>query len=196
MNIQNKKVDNTSRHTVLDTLLLPPFPENCREIWFAMGCFWGVERLFWQVSGIHTTAVGYAGGHSQNPDYKQVCTGQTGHTETVRVVYNPREVQLEYLLKLFWENHDPTQGMRQGNDIGSQYRSAIFYHNNHQKELVERSRAQYQVELRNAGLETITTEVSPAEIFYFAEDYHQQYLDKNPAGYCAIGGTGLCMPES
>lgn len=181
----------TDKHTVLGTAMMPPFPDAMEEAVFAMGCFWGVERKFWQVAGVHNTAAGYAGGITPNPTYDEVCTGQTGHTEVVRVVFDPQVVSYESLLVLFWENHNPTQGMRQGNDIGTQYRSAIFCSNRHQQQAAEASRDRYQGQLTAAGLGAITTEILPAVPFYLAEPYHQQYLDKNPAGYCGIGGTGV-----
>jgi peptide-methionine (S)-S-oxide reductase len=161
---------------------------------FGLGCFWGAERLFWQLPGVYTTAVGYAGGFTKNPTYAEVCSGRTGHTEAVFVVFDPRVISYEALLKRFWEHHDPTQGMRQGNDIGTQYRSGIYYFSDVQREAAERSRDAYQEVLRAAGYGDITTEILPAPTFYYAEDYHQQYLAKNPGGYCGIGGTGLSCP--
>jgi len=158
---------------------------------FGMGCFWGAERKFWQQKGVYTTAVGYAGGHTENPTYREVCTGMTGHNEVVRVVFDPKVIGYEALLRLFWENHDPTQGMRQGNDVGTQYRSAIYYYDDGQKNAAEASREVYQKSLSEAGHNEITTEIAPAPPFYFAEDYHQQYLAKNPDGYCGMGGTGV-----
>jgi peptide-methionine (S)-S-oxide reductase len=161
---------------------------------FGLGCFWGAERKFWQQKGVFSTMVGYAGGETPNPSYREVCTGQTGHTEVVRVVFDPKAVSYEDLLRVFWENHDPTQGMRQGNDVGTQYRSAIYYEGEAQKRAAEASRAAYQDRLGKAGLGSITTEIAPAPTFYYAEDYHQQYLAKNPDGYCGLGGTGVTCP--
>ena len=181
-------------HAVLGTPLRPPFPEGTRTVVFALGCFWGAERLFWQTPGVHTTAVGYVGGYTPNPTYEEVCSGRTGHTEAVLVAYDPEQVSLPTLLKVFWEGHDPTQGMRQGNDIGTQYRSAIYTANAAQQQAAEASRAQYQAALTAAGYGEITTEIAPAGPFYYAEDYHQQYLAKNPGGYCGLGGTGVSCP--
>jgi peptide-methionine (S)-S-oxide reductase len=182
------------RHTVLGTPLRPPFPDGLERAVFGLGCFWGAERVFWQAPGVYTTAVGYAGGYTPNPTYEEVCSGSTGHTEAVLVVYDPKLVGYEDLLKLFWESHDPTQGMRQGNDIGSQYRSAIYFEDDAQREAAERSRERYSERLRVSGHGEITTEIAPAGPFYYAEDYHQQYLDKNPGGYCGLGGTGVSCP--
>jgi peptide-methionine (S)-S-oxide reductase len=182
------------RHTVLGTPLTPPYPEGAEIADFALGCFWGAERVFWSTPGVITTAVGYEGGYTRNPTYEEVCSGRTGHTESVRVVYDPKRVSYERLLKLFWESHDPTQGMRQGNDTGTQYRSAIFTHGEAQQTAAEKSRAAFQPVLEGAGYGLITTEIQPAGDFYFAEDYHQQYLDKNPHGYCGLGGTGVSCP--
>ena len=179
------------RHAVLGTSMVEPFPEDCGRIVFGLGCFWGAERKYWSLRGIHTTAVGYAAGHTPNPTYQEVCTGMTGHNEVVLVVYRPREIDLDALLKTFWESHDPTQGMRQGNDRGTQYRSGIYYHHESQREAAARSLEAYQQKLRAAGYGTITTEIMPAGPFYYAEEYHQQYLEKNPAGYCGLGGTGV-----
>ncbi len=178
-------------HTVLGTSMLAPFPEDCEQVVFGLGCFWGAERKFWTLDGVHTTAVGYAAGHTPNPTYQEVCTGMTGHNEVVLVVYRPAQVDFDALLKTFWESHDPTQGMRQGNDRGTQYRSGIYYHSEAQREAAERSLQAYQQKLAAAGFAPITTEILPAGPFYYAEDYHQQYLDKNPAGYCGLGGTGV-----
>jgi peptide-methionine (S)-S-oxide reductase len=161
---------------------------------FALGCFWGAERKFWQQPGVVSTAVGYAGGYTANPTYKEVCSGLTGHTEVVRVVYDPKQISYEQLLRLFWESHDPTQGMRQGNDVGTQYRSAIYFYDDAQRAAAEASRAAYQKQLTESGFGSITTEIQAAPPFYFAEDYHQQYLAKNPDGYCGIGGTGVACP--
>ncbi|MDX6741717.1 peptide-methionine (S)-S-oxide reductase MsrA [Actinocorallia sp. A-T 12471] len=184
------------RHTVLDAPLAPPFPEGAEIAEFAMGCFWGAERVFWRTPGVISTSVGYEGGYTPNPTYEEVCSGRTGHTETVRVVFDPAEVSYETLLKVFWENHDPTQGMRQGNDVGTQYRSAIFTHSDAQAAAAKSSRDAYQQVLTTAGLPDITTEITPAPAYYYAEDYHQQYLSdaKNPNGYCGLGGTGLSCP--
>jgi peptide-methionine (S)-S-oxide reductase len=179
------------KHFVSGTRLEPPFPEGLERAVFGMGCFWGAERLFWQLPGVYTTAVGYAGGYTPNPTYEEVCGGRTGHTEAVLVVFDPQRVTYDDLLRVFWENHDPTQGMRQGNDVGTQYRSAIYCHGAAQMQAAEASRRTYQQALAKAGLGTITTEIREAPPFYYAEDYHQQYLAKNPWGYCGIGGTGV-----
>jgi peptide-methionine (S)-S-oxide reductase len=175
---------------VLGTPMTPPFPEGLQQLVVGMGCFWGAERIFWQAAGVYTTAVGYAGGFTPNPTYEEVCSARTGHTEAVLVVFDPAQTSLEAILKLFWEGHDPTQGMRQGNDVGSQYRSAIYYAD----ETVQASREAYQRELDAARHGTITTEIAPAGPFYYAEPYHQQYLHKNPGGYCGLGGTGVSCP--
>jgi peptide-methionine (S)-S-oxide reductase len=171
-----------------------PFPAGLDRAMFAMGCFWGAERKFWQLKGVYSTAVGYAGGTTPDPTYRAVCSGTTGHAEAVLVVFDPTIVRYEELLKTFWENHDPTQGMRQGNDVGTQYRSGLYYFNEAQREAAEASRAAYQQRLTAAGFGPITTEVLPAPTFYYAEDYHQQYLAKNPDGYCGLGGTGVSCP--
>ena len=184
----------TDRHAVLGTPLLPPYAAHLEQALFGMGCFWGVERLFWQIPGVVTTAVGYAAGQTPNPTYKEVCSGQTGHNEVVLVIYDPAEVSYETLLGAFWENHDPTQGMRQGNDIGTQYRSGIYCYDEAQETVAQASLGTYQPALTSAGYGDITTEILPAPTFYFAEDYHQQYLHKNPAGYCGMGGTGVVCP--
>jgi peptide-methionine (S)-S-oxide reductase len=181
-------------HAVLGTAMTPPFPAGLEEAVFGLGCFWGAERIFWQAEGVYTTAVGYAGGHTPNPTYEEVCSGLTGHTEAVRVVYDPRRTSYDALLRLFWESHDPTQGMRQGNDAGTQYRSAIYYTSDAQRRRAEESRAAYQAMLSAAGYGAITTEIAAAPEFYYAEDYHQQYLAKNPGGYCGLGGTGVSCP--
>ena len=183
-------------HFVNGHRIVPPFPAGLSEAMFAMGCFWGAERLFWQLPGVYSTAVGYAGGFTPNPTYQEVCSGQTGHAEAVRVIYDPQKIDYEDLLKVFWESHDPTQGMRQGNDLGTQYRSAIFYHSPEQQAEAEASRAAYQKRLTDAGYGEITTQIVPAGEFYFAEDYHQQYLSdaKNPYGYCPDHGTGVSCP--
>jgi peptide-methionine (S)-S-oxide reductase len=180
-------------HFVNGNRLAPPFPEGlCRAV-FAMGCFWGAERRFWEVDGVYSTAVGYVAGITPNPTYEEVCTGRTGHTEAVLVVFDPRRVTYEQLLKIFWESHDPTQGMRQGNDVGTQYRSGIYHADAAQREAAERSRDAFAAALRAAGRGGITTEILPAGEFYYAEDYHQQYLAKNPGGYCGLGGTGVTL---
>jgi peptide-methionine (S)-S-oxide reductase len=179
------------RHEVLGTPLQPRFPEGLEQLIVGMGCFWGAERVFWQAPGIYTTAVGYAGGFTPNPTYREVCSGETGHAEVVLAVFDPEQTSYEAMLRLFWENHDPTQGMRQGNDGGTQYRSAIYWTTDAQREAAEASRAMYQQELTRAGYGEITTEIADAGPFYYAEDYHQQYLAKNPNGYCGLGGTGV-----
>ena len=182
------------RHFVSGRSLVGPYPEGLETGVFGLGCFWGAERVFWQAPGVWVTAVGYAGGTTPNPTYEEVCSGRTGHTEAVLVVYDPKVTSYEALLKLFWESHDPTQGMRQGNDVGTQYRSAIHTFSPHQAALAEDSRTAYQRQLEMAGLGQITTEIREAPPFYFAEDYHQQYLAKNPYGYCGLGGTGVSCP--
>jgi peptide-methionine (S)-S-oxide reductase len=182
------------RHTVLGTPLAPPYPAGTEIAEFALGCFWGEERKFWETPGVVSTSVGYEGGYTPNPTYEEVCSGRTGHAETVRVVFDPAQVSYETLLKVFWESHDPTQGMRQGNDVGSQYRSAIFYQNAEQRETAERSAAEYGKKLAEHGYGEITTEIVPASEFYFAEDYHQQYLYKVPNGYCPDHSTGVSCP--
>ena len=182
------------RHHVLDAPLAPPFPDGLSDIVFGLGCFWGAERVFWQLPGVYTTAVGYAGGHTPNPTYEEVCSGMTGHTEVVRVVWDPRRLDLEALLASFWESHDPTQGMRQGNDVGTQYRSAIYTNDSAQLAAAEALRDAYAAALAARGFGPITTEVRALPAFYYAEDYHQQYLAKNPGGYCGIGGTGVTCP--
>jgi peptide-methionine (S)-S-oxide reductase len=178
-------------HFVNGHRIVPPFPAGLREAVFAMGCFWGAERLFWKLPGVYSTAVGYAGGVTPNPTYQEVCSGQTGHAEVVRVIYDPQKTDYEDLLTVFWESHDPTQGMRQGNDVGTQYRSAIYVFDDEQREAAEQSKRAYQARLTAAGRGTITTEIREAPAFYYAEDYHQQYLAKNPDGYCGIGGCGV-----
>ena len=182
------------RHEVLGTPISPPFPEGLERAVFALGCFWGAERVFWQAPGVYTTAVGYAGGYTPNASYEEVCSGRTGHAEAVLVVFDPKQTSYDELLRLFWENHDPTQGMRQGNDVGTQYRSAIYYENDEQREAAERSLEMFQQELTAAGYGEITTELAPAGPFFYAEPYHQQYLAKNPNGYCGLGGTGVTLP--
>jgi peptide-methionine (S)-S-oxide reductase len=182
------------RHFVKGTPLAPPFPEGMQLALFAMGCFWGAERKFWEADGVYSTSVGYAAGYTPNPTYREVCSGRTGHAEVVRVVFDPARTSFAALLKLFWESHDPTQGMRQGNDTGTQYRSGIYTHDDQQQRAALASRDAYQERLRAAGHAPITTEILPAPEFYYAEDYHQQYLAKNPDGYCGIGGTGVSCP--
>ncbi|AWJ89066.1 peptide-methionine (S)-S-oxide reductase [Azospirillum baldaniorum] len=179
------------RHHVNGNPLTPPYPEGLEVADFGLGCFWGAERKFWKVPGVWSTMVGYQGGHTPNPTYEEVCSGRTGHTEVVRVVYDPAKVGFEELLRVFWEAHDPTQGMRQGNDVGTQYRSAIYTHTDAQRAAAEASREAYQARLEQAGFGPVTTELREAPPFYYAEDYHQQYLSKNPAGYCGLGGTGV-----
>ena len=181
-------------HFVLGTPLTGPWPEGMATAVVGMGCFWGAERKFWQLDGVHSTAVGYAGGYTPNPTYEEVCSGRTGHTEVVLVVFDPAKVTLERVLQTFWENHDPTQGMRQGNDIGTQYRSAVYLTDPAQAAVVDTSRAAYDERLGHAGFGSITTEVAPLGEFFYAEPYHQQYLAKNPDGYCGIGGTGVSCP--
>jgi peptide-methionine (S)-S-oxide reductase len=183
-----------TEHHVNGHSLDGPYPEGLELAQFGLGCFWGAERIFWQAPGVWTTAVGYSGGHTPNPTYEEVCSGQTGHTEAVLVVYDPKATSYEALLKLFWESHDPTQGMRQGNDVGTQYRSAIYTYTPEQRRAAEASRDAYQKQLSEAGYPPITTEIADAPPFYFAEDYHQQYLAKNPFGYCGLGGTGVSCP--
>jgi peptide-methionine (S)-S-oxide reductase len=180
-----------ARHVVHGHPLVPPFPAGMKTALFGMGCFWGAERKFWQVPDVYTTAVGYAGGVTPNPTYQEVCTGLTGHAEVVLVVYDPAVTGYETLLKIFWESHDPTQGMRQGNDVGTQYRSVIYVHDDAQSAAARASLAAYQSGLADAGFGTITTEIRAAPVFYYAEDYHQQYLARNPRGYCGLGGTGV-----
>jgi peptide-methionine (S)-S-oxide reductase len=182
------------RHEVLGTPLKGPFPDGVETAIFGMGCFWGAERLFWQAEGVYTTAVGYAGGLTPNPTYQEVCSGRTGHAEVLLVAFDTEATSFQQMLKLFWEGHDPTQGMRQGNDVGSQYRSAILWQNEDQRVAAEASRNAYQKMLTQAGHGEITTEIAQAGPFYYAEDYHQQYLAKNPGGYCGLGGTGVSCP--
>jgi peptide-methionine (S)-S-oxide reductase len=183
-----------ARHDVLDAPIEGPFPPGHQKALFALGCFWGAERKFWQVPGVYTTAVGYAAGVTPNPTYREVCSGMTGHAEVVLVVFDPARVSYDDLLKVFWESHDPTQGMRQGNDVGTQYRSGVYYYDEAQRVAAERTRDEYQRALSKAGHGRITTELLPAPEFYYAEDYHQQYLSKNPDGYCGLGGTGVTCP--
>ena len=182
------------KHFVLDAPLVGPWPSGTETAVFALGCFWGAERVFWKIPGVYSSAVGYAGGYTPNPAYEEVCSGLTGHTEVVLVAYTPLEVTFEQLLKVFWEAHDPTQGMRQGNDVGTQYRSAIYTNNAQQQTSAEQSCGVYEEKLKTAGYGAITTEIAPAATFYYAEPYHQQYLAKNPNGYCGIGGTGVSCP--
>jgi peptide-methionine (S)-S-oxide reductase len=184
------------RHYVNGNSIKPPFPEGMEMAMFGLGCFWGAERKFWQQEGVYSTAVGYAGGYTPNPTYQEVCTGMTGHNEVVLVVYDPKVISYEDLLKVFWESHDPTQGMRQGNDVGTQYRSGIYVYSEEQKQLALDTRDRYQQELAKAGYGKITTEIIDAPEFYYAEEYHQQYLAKNPNGYCGLGGTKVCYPNS
>jgi peptide-methionine (S)-S-oxide reductase len=183
-----------ARHLVLDTPIVPPFPEGYERIVVGMGCFWGAERLFWQAPGVYTTAVGYAGGFTTNPMYEEVCSGGTGHAEVVLAVYDPARTSYEDMLRIFWEGHDPTQGMRQGNDVGTQYRSAIYWHDERQRAAAEASRDMYQGELDRSGYGRISTEIAEAGPFYYAEPYHQQYLAANPNGYCGLGSTGVSCP--
>jgi peptide-methionine (S)-S-oxide reductase len=182
------------RHFVLGTPLEPPFPDGFGQAIFGMGCFWGAERKFWEAPGVYTTAVGYAGGFTPNPTYEEVCSGRTGHNEVVLVVFDPAHTTYEEMLRVFWENHDPTQGMRQGNDVGTQYRSGIYCFGSAQLDAAEASREMFQKQLDASGFSTITTEIIEAPEFFYAEDYHQQYLAKNPGGYCGLGGTGVSCP--
>jgi len=181
-------------HFVNGHRISPPFPDGLERAMFGMGCFWGAEKKFWQLDGVYTTAVGYAAGHTPNPTYREVCSGMTGHTEVVRVVWDPKSTDFAEMLRIFWENHDPTQGMRQGNDVGTQYRSGVYAYGEAQRQAAERSRDVFQQKLTAAGFGPITTEILPAPEFYYAEDYHQQYLAKNPDGYCGLGGTGVSCP--
>ena len=189
------KMPVASRHAIHGTPMEEPFP-GMELAMFGMGCFWGAEKGFWLLPGVHSTAVGYAGGFTPNASYEEVCSGQTGHTEVVRVVFDPKVTSYDAMLKAFWEGHDPTQGMRQGGDVGTQYRSAIYYYSDAQRKAAEQSRDMYQQRLTAAGFGPVTTEIAPAPEFYFAEDYHQQYLAKNPGGYCGHGGTGISCPVS
>jgi peptide-methionine (S)-S-oxide reductase len=191
---RDERMPVPARHEVLGTPLEPPFPEGAELALFGMGCFWGAERVFWQAPGVISTSVGYAGGFTPNPTYEEVCSGRTGHNEVVRVVFDPAVTSYEALLKLFWENHDPTQGMRQGNDVGTQYRSGVYTYSPEQRAAAEASRDAYERRLADAGLGAITTEIVDAPEFYYAEDYHQQYLAKVPNGYCGLGGTGVSCP--
>jgi peptide-methionine (S)-S-oxide reductase len=191
---RDERMPVPARHAVLGTPLEPPFPDGLQRAVFGLGCFWGAERVFWRAPGVYTTAVGYAGGHTANPTYEETCSGLTGHTEAVLVVFDPAQTSYDELLRLFWENHDPTQGMRQGNDVGTQYRSAIYTDGPEQLAAAQASRDAFERELAKAGYGEITTEIAPAGEFYYAEDYHQQYLHKNPMGYCGLGGTGVSCP--
>lgn len=186
-------LSTSSTHAVLQTPIKPPFPDHLQQVILGMGCFWGAERLFWQTEGVYTTAVGYCAGLTPNPTYEEVCSGLTGHNEVVLVVFDPEIVSLDELLRIFWESHDPTQGMRQGNDMGTQYRSGIYVTDMAQQAQAEVSRARYADALQEAGKDSVTTEIRPAGEFYYAEAPHQQYLHKNPGGYCGIAGTGICM---
>ncbi|MBU6156088.1 MAG: peptide-methionine (S)-S-oxide reductase MsrA [Alphaproteobacteria bacterium] len=191
---RNEEMPVPAQHFVLKTPLKPPFPAGLEEAVFGLGCFWGAERKFWQVAGVYSTSVGYAAGHTPNPTYEEVCSGQTGHNEVVRVIFDPRVVSFDALLKVFWENHDPTQGMRQGNDVGTQYRSGIYVTSPAQRVAANMSRQTYGALLQRAGHGPVTTEILDAPAFYYAEAYHQQYLAKNPGGYCGLGGTGVSCP--
>lgn len=184
-----------AKHYVSGHPLKPPFPPNMQQVFVGLGCFWGAERKFWKQPGVYTTAVGYAGGYTPNPTYDEVCSGLTGHNEVVLVVFDSAIVSFEQLMKVFWESHDPTQGMRQGNDVGTQYRSGVYVFNDEQKRVAEKTRDEYQHSLAEAGYNAITTEIIDAPPFYYAEEYHQQYLAKNPNGYCGLGGTGVCLAE-
>ncbi|MFZ9622776.1 MAG: peptide-methionine (S)-S-oxide reductase MsrA [Ilumatobacteraceae bacterium] len=187
-------VNPSTTHFVNGAPIMGPFPAGCESLVVGMGCFWGAERKFWQAPGVVTTSVGYAGGHTTNPSYEEVCSGRTGHTEVVMAVFDTAQTSLDDILRVFWENHDPTQGDRQGNDIGTQYRSAIYFANDAQRLAADASRAVFQLELSAAGYGPITTEIAPLREYFYAEDYHQQYLGKNPNGYCGIGGTGVSCP--
>ena len=188
---RDEEVEVPTEHFVKGTPLKGPFPDNLKQAIFGMGCFWGVERRFWQLEGVYSTAAGYSGGFTKNPSYKEVCTGFTGHNEVVLVIYDPENISYESLLTTFWEDHDPTQGMRQGNDIGTQYRSGIYYADEEEKLIIDETKAKYQNKLDANGIGKITTEIKHASNFYYAEHYHQQYLAKNPDGYCALAGTGI-----
>ena len=192
---RDEKMPVAPRHTVLGNPLLPPFPEPLELGLFGLGCFWGAERKFWQAPGVYSTAVGYAAGTTPNPTYQEVCSGRTGHNEVVRVVFDPSQTSYEAMLKIFWESHDPTQGMRQGNDVGTQYRSGIYVTSDQQRRLAQESAERFGKVLEASGHGPITTEILDAPKFYYAEDYHQQYLDKNPGGYCGLGGLGISLPE-
>jgi len=191
---RSTKMPVPERHFVNGNKITPPFPDGMQTAMFGMGCFWGAEKAFWKLPGVYATAVGYAGGTTPNPTYEEVCSGMTGHTEVVFVVFDPSKIGYEQLVKTFWESHDPTQGMRQGNDVGTQYRSAIYTYGDEQAAIASSSKAMYDERLHAAGHEPITSEILPAPTFYYAEDYHQQYLGKNPQGYCGLGGTGVSCP--
>jgi peptide-methionine (S)-S-oxide reductase len=192
-----EKMDLPAKHFVNGNPFVPPYPDNLEKAMFGMGCFWGAERKFWQLpAGVYITAVGYAAGSTPNPTYQEVCSGLTGHNEVVLVVFDPEVISYQQLLKVFWENHNPTQGMRQGNDAGTQYRSGIYCYSDAQIQLAQAAQVAYQAALDSAGHKEITTEILPAPEFYYAETYHQQYLAKNPGGYCGLGGTNVCMPEN
>jgi peptide-methionine (S)-S-oxide reductase len=191
---RDSPIPTSDRHHVLDTPIKPPFPEGLQTAVFAMGCFWGAERMFWSLPGVYSTAVGYTGGYTPNPTYEEVCSGRTGHTEAVLVVFDPAKTSYDELLRVFWEGHDPTQGMRQGNDAGTQYRSAAYYADDAQRQAIEASQKLFAERLSASGYGDVTTEVAPAGPFFYAEDYHQQYLAKNPNGYCGLGGTGVSCP--
>jgi peptide-methionine (S)-S-oxide reductase len=188
---RNEPMQLSNSHFISGNSLQGPYPDNCQKVVFGLGCFWGAERKFWELPGVYSTAVGYTAGFTPNPTYEEVCSGRTGHNEAVLVVFDPEKIPYSDLLKYFWESHDPTQGMRQGNDIGTQYRSGIYYFGDAQRDAAEESKQRYSVALQAAGFGEITSEIEPARAFYFAEDYHQQYLAKNPAGYCGIGGIGV-----
>jgi peptide-methionine (S)-S-oxide reductase len=190
---RSESIKLTNRHAVKSAPLQAPFARNLEKIILGLGCFWGAERKFWQLPGVYTTAVGYSAGFTPNPSYEEVCTGLTGHNEVVLVVFDPERISLQQILKVFWESHNPTQGMRQGNDRGTQYRSGIYYVNDQQKDVAETSKLLYQSALEEKGFGEITTEILAATDFYYAEEYHQQYLHKNPNGYCGLGGTGVCL---
>ena len=191
---REREMPVAAAHTVLVNPLKGPFPAGLETAVLALGCFWGAERAFWTLPGVYSTAVGYTGGYTPNPTYEEVCSGSTGHAEAVLVVFDPSQTSYAEILRHFWESHDPTQGMRQGNDVGTQYRSAIYYANDEQRQIAEASKIAYADQLKAAGYGDITTEIAPAGPFYYAEDYHQQYLDKNPDGYCGLGGTGVSCP--
>ncbi|CAH9018032.1 peptide-methionine (S)-S-oxide reductase MsrA [Candidatus Nitrosacidococcus sp. I8] len=188
------KINQQGRHFIKGNSIAPPFPEQMERILLGMGCFWGAEKKFWDLDGVYTTGVGYSGGYAFNPSYQEVCTGITGHAEVVLVIFDPNIISYQNLLKVFWESHDPTQGMRQGNDVGTQYRSAIYTYNGRQNLAAEESKSIYENALKQAGFRSISTEIKSAPKFYYAEPYHQQYLAKNPDGYCGIGGTGISFP--
>jgi len=193
-NVMDWTKNKDARHYVNKNKLIPPFPEGTEKAIFGMGCFWGAEKKFWNTNGVYSTSVGYSGGNTENPTYREVCSGQTNHNEVVQVVYHPDKISYSQVLKVFWENHNPTQGMRQGNDVGTQYRSGIYYFNDQQKTEANKSKEAYEEKLVKKGHSKITTEIRPAGEYYYAEDYHQQYLAKNPGGYCGMGGTGVSCP--